>query len=229
MKILVINLSGNVGKTTITRNLFSPRIKDVEIISVESSNSDGQEDLIIKGKKFTELLMAVGILDSAIVDVGASNAEDFLWGMKQQPGAHEEFDLFVIPTVGKSKQLSDTIVTIINLSNLGIPPNKIKVIFNQVEYDDLVEETFGPIYQHYENTKGFEIIDEYINTNELFPRMVKHKTTIKEVLNDNTDYKGLMKVCENTEEKLALLEMIGLRRLANGANQQLETVYKAVM
>lgn len=229
MKILVINLSGNVGKTTLSRNLFAPRLKGAEIISIESANADGQEEMVLKGKRFTELLNAIGLLDSVIVDVGASNAEDFLWQMRLQPGSHEEFDLFVIPSVGKSKQLSDTIKTIITLSELGIPAKKIKIILNQVEYDDLIEDTFKSIFDHQQNTKGFGIVKDPIYVNELFPRMIKKKTTITEVLNDDTDYRALMKATENPEEKLALLEMIGLRRLANGANDQLDSVYKAVM
>ena len=38
-------------------------------------------------------------LDAAIIDVGASNVEDFLKLMQQYDGSHEEFDYFVVPVV----------------------------------------------------------------------------------------------------------------------------------
>ena len=49
MKIAVINFSGNVGKSTIARNLLAPRIPDAEVFAVETINSDGTEDETMKG------------------------------------------------------------------------------------------------------------------------------------------------------------------------------------
>ena len=39
MKICVLNSSGNVGKSTITREVFYPRMKDCEVVEIESINS----------------------------------------------------------------------------------------------------------------------------------------------------------------------------------------------
>ena len=75
MKIAVINFSGNVGKSTIARNLLAPRIPDAEVFAVETINSDGTEDETMKGKEFGDLLEALQLMDSAVVDLGASNIE----------------------------------------------------------------------------------------------------------------------------------------------------------
>jgi len=76
MKIAIMNYSGNVGKSTIARHLFAPRIKNSEFISVESINADEDDLDIIRGKQFgaiQEQLMTT--VNSVIVDVGASNVE----------------------------------------------------------------------------------------------------------------------------------------------------------
>jgi hypothetical protein len=36
-----MNFSGNVGKTTLARDLFKPRLTDYKLISVEEANEDG--------------------------------------------------------------------------------------------------------------------------------------------------------------------------------------------
>ena len=229
MKVVTINLSGNVGKTLAARNLLMPRIKDAEIFSVESANSDGQEDMIIKGKRFSQLMQAVGLVDNAVVDVGASNAEDFIWAMKQQHGSHEDFDLFVIPTVSKTKQLSDTIKTIKELSDIGISQNRIKIIFNQVEYDDVLIDVFSPVYKHQKETKLFTICKNVIHNNELFPLLIKNKINIVDLINDNTDYKAKITETKDAKERLAYVDMLGLKRLSIGAQKELDTVFKELV
>ena len=46
-------------------------------------------------------------LDDAIIDVGASNVEEFIKSMQQYDGSHEEFDYFVVPVVKEKKQQSE--------------------------------------------------------------------------------------------------------------------------
>ena len=69
-------------------------------------------------------------LESAIIDVGASNVEEFLKLMQRYSSSHEEFDYFVIPVVKERKQQVDTMNTIRALAELGIPKNKIRLVFN---------------------------------------------------------------------------------------------------
>ena len=92
MKVGVINFSGNVGKSTVARHLLAPRMNDARIIAVESINSDGTEDDAIRGKQFGELSEALSVLDDVVVDIGASNVEEFIGRMKQYRGSHDDFD-----------------------------------------------------------------------------------------------------------------------------------------
>lgn len=72
MKVAIINFSGNVGKTTIARHLLLPRIKDAELISIESANA-------LRG--------------NLIVDIGASNVEDLITPYAQVQGQSRGFRL----------------------------------------------------------------------------------------------------------------------------------------
>ena len=53
-KIVVTNFSGNAGKSTISRHLLAPRMNNATVIPVESINSDGSDDVAIKGRQFAE-------------------------------------------------------------------------------------------------------------------------------------------------------------------------------
>lgn len=139
MKIMVLNFSGNVGKSTISRHFLSPRLDDALVVAVETINSDENEVAAIKGNQFSTLVNSIIAMSSRsiIVDVGASNVESLLAEMANIEGAHEEFDFFIIPTVAGKKQQIDTIKTIQALNSLGIEPGKIKLIFNQVKFEHL--------------------------------------------------------------------------------------------
>ena len=121
MKIAVINFSGNVGKSTVAKHLLAPRLSNAEFIAVESINADESDTDMIRGKHFGHLQEHMLTLDSAIVDIGASNVEDFIKLMQAYRGSHEDFDYFVVPVVKESKQIKDTIATIQALANMNIP------------------------------------------------------------------------------------------------------------
>ena len=120
MKVAVINFSGNVGKTTIAAHLLKPRMGDAPVFSVESLNIDASAEGIdvekMRGKRFGDLQEQLMVLDSAIIDVGASNVEEFMKLMQQYEGSHEEFDYFIVPVVKEKKQQADTVNTIRSLA-----------------------------------------------------------------------------------------------------------------
>lgn len=104
MKIAVVNFSGNTGKTTLSDSLLSPRMGGVRF-AVETINAGASDDAAeierLKGRQFGELSEILMTEDNAVVDVGASNVEDFFKYMGQFAGSHEEFDYFLVPTVSE--------------------------------------------------------------------------------------------------------------------------------
>jgi hypothetical protein len=229
MKVAVLSFSGNLGKTTIARHLLAPRMRNARIISVETINSDGSQDEAIKGKQFGELQEALALLDDAVVDVGASNIEDFIKLMAQYKGSHEDFDFFVVPTVPKSKQMRDTISTIDALAELGIPAKKIRLVFNMVEADELPGRIFAGIFEYHGSAKNFTLRpDAIIHTNDIYGKLKGADQGIRDILNDPTDFKEKIKMAKDSEEKLRFAQLLSIKRLAAGVTDELDDVFKVL-
>lgn len=233
MKVAVINFSGNPGKTTLVDNLLAPRMQaqkfQVETINAGAPTNAPAERL--KGKNYGALQEDLMLLDSAIVDVGASNVEEFIKQMGQFAGSHEEFDYFLVPTVSEKKQQIDTVNTIETLAGLGVPPTKIRVVFNKVELEDAndVSQLFATVFGFYAETKRFTLRPEaVVFKNEIFERLHSLQKTVSELVADETDYRAMLREAKNEEAKTFAVGMISAQRLARSAHQNLEDVYKTL-
>ncbi|WP_342616482.1 StbB family protein [Rhodoferax sp. GW822-FHT02A01] len=230
MKLAVINFSGNVGKSTVARHLLAPRLKNAQLIAVESINSDGSQDEAIRGKQFGELLEALALMGDAVVDIGASNVEDFINLMKQYRGSHEDFDYYVIPTVSKAKQQRDTISTIHALTEIGIPAKKILLVFNMVELNETPERIFSGLFEYHASARSFTLKpNAVIHVNEIYGKLKGTEQGISDILNDSTDLKEQLKAATDSDEKLRISRLIGVKRLAAGVTEELDTVFKALL
>jgi hypothetical protein len=229
MKIAVINFSGNVGKSMIARHCLAPRMNNAQIISVESVNSDGTEGDAIRGKQFCDLIEAMALMEEVVIDVGASNVEDFINRMSQYRGSHEDFDYFVVPTIGKQKQQRDTVSTINALAELGIPAKKIRVVFNMLENDDNPERIFSGIFEYATSEEKFILRpDAIIHTNEIYGKIRGSEQTIASILHDPNDLKEQLKASKESDEKLRISKQIGIKRLAAGVTEELDAVFKTL-
>lgn len=76
MKVVVINFSGNVGKTTIARHLLAPRIAGAEVVSIESINADDGKGSALRGSQYGELQEYLQTIDNVVIDIGASSVEE---------------------------------------------------------------------------------------------------------------------------------------------------------
>lgn len=233
MKIAVLNFSGNVGKTTVAGHLLKPRMNDAPIFSIESLNVDGTADGLeveqMRGKRFGDLTEQLMMLDDAIVDVGASNVEEFLKLMQQYQGSHEEFDYFVVPTVKEKKQQADTVNTLRALAALGIPKTKIRLLFNKVEVEDNVEDEFRALFGLAELEKSFTLkAGAVVYANEVFERLKAIKMSLADILADTTDYRTKLRSAETDDEKQLCVRMVALQRLGRTAAQNLDDAYKAL-
>nr|WP_228857465.1 StbB family protein [Pseudomonas syringae]QOQ33311.1 Stability protein StdB [Pseudomonas syringae pv. actinidiae] len=231
MKIAVVNFSGNTGKTTLSDSLLSPRMGGVRF-AVETINAGASDDAAeierLKGRQFGELSEILMTEDNAVVDVGASNVEDFFKYMGQFAGSHEEFDFFLVPTVSEKKQQADTINTIKTLAALGVPRSRILVVFNKVEIDDAddLPHTFAALMGFHEMEKKFTLKrDAVIYSNEVFERLRALKTSIAAVVQDTTDYREQLRAAQDDAAKEQAKRMISVQRLAKSAWQNLDQVY----
>ena len=230
MKVAVINFSGNVGKTMIASHLLKMKQADAKVFSVESINTgadaEGIEVEKIRGKKFGELVDELMLLENAIVDVGASNVEEFIKLMQQFAGSHEEFDYFVVPVVKEKKVQADTVNTIRALAALGIDRDRIRVVFNKVEVDDSVEDEFAAIFGLAQLDNSFIVSQKAtIYANEVFERIKSVGKSLGDIVADRTDYRAQLKTASTTDDKERLVQMIALKRLAVTAEKNMADVH----
>lgn len=139
MIIAILNYTGTVGKTTLAAHLLAPRMNNAPVYAIESINetadSLGIDVEKMKGNKFRELFRKLMTSDDAIIDVGASNIEEFMNSMIKFDDSHEEIDYFIVPVTSGTKEQKESISMVDALSSIGIPANKIRVIFNRVHSD----------------------------------------------------------------------------------------------
>ena len=229
MKVAVINFSGNVGKTTVARHLLAPRIEGAEVISVESINADDGQATAIRGSQFGELQEYLQTIDSAVVDIGASNIEELLALMRKYRGSHEDFDYFVVPSVPALKQQQDTIATIAELARIGIPASKLRLVFNLVEDGTSVKEAFATLLRFLEEHPLAQASTKCrLGANEIFERVKGTDTDLAAMASDTTDYKALIVQASETAEKLSWAQKLATKRLASGVVPELDECFAAL-
>lgn len=231
LKIAILNNSGNVGKTTICDNIFRQRIPNSEIIKVETINHDDTNDEKISAKDISIVLDKIATCDNAIIDVGASNIEALMHGLKQMDGAHEDIDYFFVPTTPNHKQQKDTIETIKNLMSIEVEQEKIKIIFNMHDSDYSLEQQYSVIFESsvastlkIKTPKNQFIIDE----SPLFVMLGKNESTFQEALNDQNDYRTLIRSTPDREERAQLSQKRTMQKMAQKFDQRLDDTFQKI-
>jgi hypothetical protein len=229
VKIAVLNFSGNVGKTTISRHLLKPNLPACELVSVETANADEGEADALKGQQFAQLQQFMLTAGNVIVDIGASNIEELLRLMTKYKGSHEDFDLYLIPTVPDKKQQRDTVSTVKKLIEMGVKADRIRLILNRVEaygnslfaFEELLQAV--SIYQP-------AIIDARwaIAENTLYQEIKHDSRSINELACDSTDFKDLIAKAKTTDEKLVFADKLAIKRLAQGVAPELQACFDAL-
>lgn len=222
LKIGVFNGSGNVGKTTISRRILVPRLSNPLYLPIESHNADdsGPEVEALRSNDFRRVMQALVLPQSAVVDVGSSNLEDFFSRMEKYEGSHENFDVFLVPTIPRKKQILDTAATIDSLSSLGVSQEKIRVIFNLIdENTDDIETEFSYLLTS-KSCKGkftYEPIVQ-IHESDLYPLL--GDDSIESVVSDSTDYKRAIQNTQDPAERFRLLDLQMRQQLARKVKRE---------
>jgi hypothetical protein len=229
MKVAVINFSGNVGKTTVARHLLAPRIEGAKVITVESINADDSQADALRGRQFAELQEYLQTVDNVVVDIGASNVEELLVLMRKYRGSQDDFDYFVVPTVPALKQQQDTIGTLAELARLGVPASRVRIVFNQVQDDASISDSFDTVMAFLEETSpGQANTLCKLGDNEIYERIKGAGASLADLASDETDYKALIAQSHSTAEKLGWAQKLATRRLASGVVPELDECFAAL-
>lgn len=231
MRIAIVNLGGNQGKTTLAVNLFAPRMPDAKILAVETINAAAGDLGIdvekLRGEQFSRIYAELAAADDLILDVGASNIEDFLLGLEKFEDGHDEVDLFVIPATPAKKERAEAVKTAVMLSDLGVEASRIAFVFNRT---DDVETDFGDVL-NFVKKSGQAIANPecYIPESDLFTLMADKKINIVQALADETDWKAQLKAAKKAEDNKAFqkaLDMVAIQKMAKAMDRQLQHVFE---
>lgn len=234
MRKVIVSLSGNVGKTTVSVQLLAPRLPGEKIISVETINNDsaalGVDAERIKGDRFDKIIKQLAIEDNLIVDVGASNAEEFLTRCAALEG-QEEVDMWIVPTTPDQKIQSDTARLIEMLTaDMGVPADKIIVLPNRtkINRDDLVEE-LAPLVKFHAKNNGFKLaLDAAIPENEAFSLAARKSQTVDAIAKDTTDYKAQARAASTDKEREKALDLFALVKMSKAATRDLDRSFASL-
>jgi hypothetical protein len=229
MKLAVINFSGNVGKTTVARHLLAPRIPGCQVVSVESINADDGQAVTIRGRQFAQLQEFLQSVDDVVIDIGASNVEDLLKLMRRYRDSQEDFDAFIVPTVPARKQQQDTAATLAELARIGVPPARLRLVFNQVDDDNPIEHTFGTLLAYCSASGAVQpTLAACLSFNEVYALVRGSGQSLAELADDLTDYKAAIAQARVQADKLALAQRLATQRLARGVIPELDACFAAL-
>lgn len=233
MRVVVINFSGNVGKSTIAAHMLAPRMDKPRIFAVESLNVDAGDEGVdverVRGTRFVDLVEEVMREDAAIVDVGASNAEAFMKGMRALKGAHDEFDYFVVPTVGTTKQVRDTVNTVDALNQVGISGHRIRILFNCIEDEEDIERDFAALLLAAEGKRScVASTGAVVLSNEVYGRLRAAGKSLAEVCADETPWRLRFRDAADEAARTHAMNMLTLKRLSGSAKENLDAAFGAL-
>lgn len=225
LKMAILNNSGNVGKSTICQALLKPRLEGSAIIKVETINTDGTTDEKISAKEFHEIIKRIDEVDCTIIDVGASNIEQFMVQMTEYQGSHDLIDHFIVPVTPQEKQQRDSIATINSLLDMGIEDNRVKVVFNLAEKDIAIEKQFSIFLADKQCKKiaGKNIPTVYHNN--IFNILTTMGMKYEDVYKDDRDYRALIRAAGTKEEREELSNLRAAKMLMNGFNSDMDVAF----
>lgn len=232
MKIGLCGLGGGTGKTTTATNLLAPRMEGARLIAVETINQTaealGLEVEKLSGEDFRPLFNELVIADDAIIDIGASNIEDFLTGLRRFEGAHLEIDRFIVPTTQGIKEQMETMQMVTMLCDFGVDPLDIRILFNRVK--DNVEKEFRQVLSFAQKNKNC-VADPRVAIfeSEIFSMLAVRKTSIAKVLADANDYKALARAArDNDTLRTKHLNMNAIKAMAGLVSRELDEVFALI-
>lgn len=234
-KVVVLNVSGNVGKTTIAAQLLYPRMLDADgslptLVEVETYNKSasglpGITAIQKSGSQYRDVYEMAYDEKGLIVDVGASNIVPFFTQLSTFKGSAHIFDKFIVPTTSGSKEMHDTLKTIQMLRAFGIGDDRLNVVFTRV-HGDVVDE-FKLLYNAsiIEDHKFLFQPELCIFETELFKELGELGETVASLLGDKSDYPKLIHEADSPQTKKRYIKRDMALRMASTVNQNMDSVF----
>lgn len=232
MKVCVINRSGNVGKTTICKDLLLPNMPEAKLARFEDINaSSGEASIELSAEKLPAFLEAIALeVADFVIDIGGSNAKGIEDHMTEMQGAINDFEFFVLPCIAEFKARADTIRTAEALIQLGVPPEHIVVIHNKIPVAQYGERhsMIGDVVAHAE-ANGYRVLDAGLVLSDAFEITFKSGIPLQELaLKDPNEYKMMAREAKGAGDSAkaeGLVRLMTATRLAKTAVKCLDDAW----
>jgi hypothetical protein len=132
--------------------------------------------------------------------------------------------------------MKDTIKTINMLADLGVEPQRIRVLLNKVELvksearEVTLRRHFGQLFELHDR-KGTFVLNPnaLIPKNDVFALAAAAGRTIHDIAIDGVDYKAQLADATSDAEKDRLVKLVGLKRKALSIEPVLDQAFNALM
>jgi len=233
MKVAIINDSGNVGKSLLSRELFYPKMENGIIIEVETSNSSSKKfakNMNIKkiyGDEFDTLFTLMYQYDNFVLDIGKSQIERFLKELKKSDEILDDIDLIIIPVTSDDKIQEDTLKLLEILDNMGVK-DKVRVILNRAdnlrEFNEFINEAKEINYKIDTNLR--------ILNYDVFKKLGRASKNAFELANDDRDLKAMSQKAfrsGNEEDGTILAELDYMKKFSKGITKNMDKIYALLL
>jgi hypothetical protein len=235
MKILVANLSGNMGKTTLVKHLLCPRMPNARVVCLESTNAGSDEITnalrLNADEEFASLVDILALEDELIVDLGSSEAKEMIRKLKEYESAISEFDYVLVPVIPDPKAIEDTISTVLTLHSLNLPKDRIKIVFNKVPVHMIGK--IGVIFsQLIDAVQDMATIDfsMVMYQYDIYNSLKGTSITVNDINVDNTDWKSIARDSKLSEaDRIDALQQNRNQKAAPTALRNLDSVFDALV
>jgi len=231
MKQMILNSSGNCGKSTIT-GLIAPLMEDTQIIEVETVNKGNSEVKSLNvfkfkaGDNFEKLYENLMMNENVIIDIGASNLGNFWEQLAEYGSITDLIDRFIIPTTGDEKIQTDTAKVVNFLLSQDIEKDKIKVLFNRTND---VKTDFGMLIKALKSL-GLTVDETiYLKDTQIFKELGFLRKTLDEVYHqDIKHYTALMLSEKDKQKKGVFLKSDLINRMAHKIKDDVDYIFEAL-
>ncbi|MGF6440620.1 hypothetical protein [Paraburkholderia youngii] len=234
-RTLVACQVGRTGKSTVADTLLATPLNG-KIFSVESVNQDasqyGAEVVIYRADNMRKLRSDMTIADHpVIVDLGSSDFGTFI----EKMGAANLFMDFthcVIVTDPTQRGQEEAITTYETLSGLGMDPSMFRFVLNKARTVISLPAQFDILFAHAAANPGFPLNpDCWLPENDLFAGLHESGQSYREVMQDTTNYKALIKKARKSGDD-GMTQEYALRqtnqRMAQGMKEHIDRCFAAL-
>lgn len=211
-KIIILNTSGNVGKSTITREVFYANLEEYNIFEVEPQNSSHSRYSLDIGVLDSTKKLSIQLMRNSnlVLDVGNTEAFGTLEDLNNLDFLNR-FDKFVIPFTMDDKVWEDTSLLIQSLKeDYRIDSNKIYLVLNLFD-KKTPNEKFA---RFTESAKKLEVnfdVNLGIWNSDIITLCSTRKTNIDTLIED-VNYEELIKNTDDEDEQERLFDLMMMQK-----------------